>query len=167
LTAFFVAKKRNIGGTEGEGAGAESGGGGTFYERLPRLRQKAMVWASKGLDDATIATLMHEPLERIQRFMSEELALGRATLKARILAAQIESAVGKGDAVMLKRLGEEYCGQGVITQQGSIANAGKQVFVLNVGTPPKDLDALPPGPVRALPARREEAIDADFEELGG
>ena len=150
--------------------GEEESGNGKpgFYGRLPELRPRAQVLAQQGLDDETIATLLKEPVERVQSFLANELKFGRAQLKARIMRAQIECAVDGHDAVMLKRLGEEYCGQGVITQHGAIANAGKQVFVLNVGTPPKDLDGAPPGPVRVLPARKApDTLDAEFEDLEG
>lgn len=147
----------------------ESGNGKAgFFGRLPELRPRAQVLAQQGLDDETIATLLKEPVERVQNYLANELKFGRAQLKARIMRAQIECAVEGHDAVMLKRLGEEYCGQGVITQHGAIANAGKQVFVLNVGTPPKDLDGAPPGPVRVLPARKApDTLDAEFEDLEG
>jgi hypothetical protein len=147
----------------------EEGGNGKagFFGRLPELRPRAQVLAQQGLDDETIATLLKEPVERVQNYLANELKFGRAQLKARIMRAQIECAVEGHDAVMLKRLGEEYCGQGIITQQGSIASAGKQVFVLNVGVQPKNLDGPAPGPVRQLPARKQEedALDAEYVDL--
>lgn len=119
-----------------------------------------------GLDDKTIATLLREPEERVRNFLGEAIDFGRAQLKAQIMGAQVKAAVEDRDPAILKRLGEEYCGQGVITQQGAIANQGKQVFVLNVGVPPKNLDGPPPGPVRSLPApKKAEVIDAEFEDV--
>lgn len=142
--------------------GASAGG---FYARLNEQRMKAQALAATGLDDETIATLISEPVDRVRQFMEAALKLGRAQLRTKIMRAQIKAATENGDPVMLKRLGEEFCGQGIITQQGAIANAGKQVFVLNVGAPPKNLDGPPPKPVRVLPARKVETLDAEFEEL--
>lgn len=145
----------------GNGTEAKAG----FFGRLPALRQKVQALAAQGLDDNTISILVKESVERIRHYLDNELKLGRAMLKARIMRAQIECAVENHDPAMLKRLGEEYCGQGIITQQGAIANAGKQVFVLNVGSPPKNLDGPPPAPVRVLPARKVETMDAEFEDV--
>lgn len=156
-----AAEKEQAGGTE---AGGSSPGG--FYGRLPELRLKAQALAAKGLDEETIATLLEEPVERVRQFMEAAVKKGRAQLRVQIMRAQIDSAVVDRDPVMLKRLGEEFCGQGIITQQGAIANAGKQVFVLNVGTPPKNLDGPPPPPVRALPSpKKVEVIEAEFEDV--
>lgn len=153
-------------GAEALQEGEERGNGKAgFYGRLPELRPRAQVLAQQGLDDETIATLLKEPVERVQNYLANELKFGRAQLKARIMRAQIECAVEGHDSAMLKRLGEEYCGQGVITQQGAIANAGKAVFVLNVGAAPKDLDGPPPGPVRVLPAKKVDTLDAEFDEV--
>ena len=143
--------------------GQEAKGG--FFGRLPALRQRAQALAGQGMDDAGIAVILKEPLDRVQKYLAKEMEYGRAMLKARILRAQLECAVQDRDAVMLKRLGEEFCGQGVITQKGAVSNAGKQVFVLNVGTPPKDLDGPPPGPVRTLPERKTEVVEAEFEDV--
>lgn len=139
-----------------------------FKERLPELRQRAQALAQAGLDDKTIATLLRVQDASLQKHLAKELEFGRAMLKAQIMRAQVKAATEDRDVAMLKRLGEEFCGQGIITQQGAIANAGKQVFVLNVGTPPKNLDGPPPGPVRVLPTRKTpETMDAEFEELEG
>ena len=143
--------------------GQEAKGG--FFGRLPVLKQRAQALAGQGMDDAGIAVILKEPLDRVQKYLAKEMEYGRAMLKARILRAQLECAVQDRDAVMLKRLGEEFCGQGVITQKGAVSNAGKQVFVLNVGTPPKDLDGPPPGPVRTLPERKTEVVEAEFEDV--
>lgn len=161
--AVVPAKEENEAVAPQEGASSPGG----FYGRLPSLRMKAQALAAKGLDDETIAVLLGEPVERVRQFMEANVKLGRAQLKVQIMRAQIDSALVDRDPVMLKRLGEEFCGQGVITQQGAIANAGKQVFVLNVGVPPKNLDGPPPAPVRQLPQRKVETLDADFVEVEG
>ena len=137
----------------------------TLKDRLPELRQRAQALAQAGLDDKTIAILLRVQESSVQKHLSAELEFGRAMLKAQIMRAQVKAATEDRDVAMLKRLGEEFCGQGVITQQGAIANIGKKVFVLNVGVPPKDLDAAPPGPVRVLPARKAETLEAEFEDV--
>lgn len=136
-----------------------------FKDRLPDLRQRAQALAQTGLDDKTIAILLRVTVEQVQKHLAKELEFGRAMLKAQIMRSQVKVATEGKDVAMLKRLGEEFCGQGIITQQGAIANAGKAVFVLNVGAAPKDLDGPPPGPVRVLPAKKVDTLDAEFEEV--
>ena len=145
--------------------GEEKRGKQGFFARLPELRRRAQALASQGVDVDTIATLLQEPVDRVKNYCGQAIEFGKAQLKAQIMRSQVKAAIEDRDVVMLKRLGEEFCGQGIVTQQGAIANAGKQVFVLNVGVPPKNLDGPPPAPVRALPSRKVETLDADFEDV--